>query len=128
METIRRHDRVGALHYVDPPYVHATRSKVRKGYCHEMTDGQHRDLLDCLLDLKGVAVVSGYPSPLYDETLAGWTRVTRDVTDHARQWRTEVLWIPPNAAVAGVTSLMMTGPRHPPRPPAMIPGQLGMAV
>lgn len=128
VETIRRHDRVGALHYVDPPYVHTTRSEARKGYCHEMTDLQHRDLLDCLLDLKGVAVVSGYASPLYDEALAGWRRVTREVTDHARQWRTEVLWISPTAAVAEATSLMMTGPRRPPRPPVKIPGQTAFAV
>ena len=128
VETIRRHDRVGALHYVDPPYVHSTRAEARKGYRCEMTDPDHRDLLDCLLGLKGVAVVSGYASPMYDEALAGWKRVTRDVTDHARQWRTEVLWISPAAARAEATSLMMTGPRHPPRPPADIPGQMAMVV
>ncbi|UYW28295.1 DNA adenine methylase [Methylorubrum extorquens] len=128
VETIRRHDRVGALHYVDPPYVHATRQDGRKVYSHDMDDSEHRELLDCLIGLKGMAVVSGYASPLYDEALAGWRRGTREVTDHARQWRTEVLWISPTAAKAEATSLMMTGPRHPPRAPVVIPGQTAFAL
>ncbi|GLS45902.1 DNA methyltransferase [Methylobacterium brachythecii] len=106
VETIRRHDRRGALFYVDPPYVHSTRSEIRKGYAHEMSDDAHRELLDCLLSLKGMAVVSGYASPLYDDALVGWRRVTREVSDHARQRRTEVLWISP-AAVAATTSRQM---------------------
>jgi DNA adenine methylase len=100
VETMRRHDRPGALHYVDPPYVHSTRAEVRKGYAHEMSDDAHRELLDCLLGLRGMAVVSGYASRLYDEALAGWRRVTRVVSDHARQRREEVLWISPRAAAS----------------------------
>ncbi|EHP90826.1 DNA adenine methylase [Methylorubrum extorquens] len=104
VETMRKHDRPGALHYVDPPYVHSTRQEVRKGYAHEMTDAQHEELLDCLLSLEGMAVVSGYASPLYDEALAGWQRVTRIVSDHARQRREEVLWISPAAVAASDSS------------------------
>lgn len=104
VETIRRHDRPGALHYVDPPYVHSTRQEVRKGYAHEMSDRDHEELLDCLLGLEGMAVVSGYASPLYDEALAGWRRVTRVVSDHARQRREEVLWISPRAVAADAAS------------------------
>ena len=100
VDTIRRHDRPEALHYVDPPYVHSTRQEVRKGYAHEMTDLQHRELLDCLLGIKGIAVVSGYASELYDDALLGWRRVTRMVSDHARQRREEVLWISPRAVEA----------------------------
>ncbi|MGN7127011.1 DNA adenine methylase [Methylorubrum thiocyanatum] len=104
VETIHRHDRPGALHYIDPPYVHSTRQEVRKGYAYEMTDAKHRELLDCLLSLEGMAVVSGYASSLYDEALAGWKRVTRVVSDHARQRREEVLWISPRAVAAGAAS------------------------
>lgn len=104
VDAIRRHDRPEALHYVDPPYVHATRQEVRKGYAYEMTDDAHRELLDCLLGIKGMAVVSGYASPLYDETLKGWRRVTRIVSDHARQRREEVLWISPKAVEASVNA------------------------
>ena len=103
-ETLRRHDRPGMLAYVDPPYVHSTRAEARKGYAHEMSDDAHRELLDCLLGLEGMAVVSGYASPLYDKALAGWRRVTRVVSDHARQRREEVLWISPNALAAGAAS------------------------
>ncbi|MFJ7437786.1 DNA adenine methylase [Methylorubrum thiocyanatum] len=100
VETLRRHDRPGMLAYVDPPYVHSTRQEVRKGYAHEMSDRDHEELLDCLLGLEGMAVVSGYASPLYDKALAGWRRVTRVVSDQARQRREEVLWISPRAVAA----------------------------
>lgn len=112
VETMRRHDRPEALHYVDPPYVHATRSEVRKGYAHELADADHAELLDCLLSLKGMVVLSGYACPLYDEALAGWQRVTREVTDHARMWRQEVLWLSP-AAVKAANTNMIVRPRHP---------------
>jgi DNA adenine methylase len=104
VETLRRHDRPGMLAYVDPPYVHSTRAEARKGYAHEMSDDAHRELLDCLLGLEGMAVVSGYASRLYDDGLAGWKRVTRVVSDHARQRREEVLWISPRAVAAGTAS------------------------
>ena len=126
VETIRKHDRPGALFYVDPPYVHATRQEVRKGYAHEMTDGQHRELLDCLLGLEGMAVVSGYASPLYDEALAGWRRVTREVTDHARQRREEVLWISPAAVAATGRGARPARPAR--RRAAEVPGQLGLGL
>ncbi|MEE7475928.1 DNA adenine methylase [Methylobacterium hispanicum] len=100
VELIRKHDRADALVYCDPPYVHATRQEVRKGYAHEMSDDAHGELLDCLLGMRGMAVVSGYASPLYDDTLRGWRRVTRMVSDHARQRREEVLWISPRAVEA----------------------------
>jgi DNA adenine methylase len=42
-------------------------------------------------------ILSGYPSPLYDEALAGWSRLTLDMPNHAAGGRdkrrmTEVLW------------------------------------
>lgn len=112
VQTLKAHDRPGALAYVDPPYVHSTRAEVRKGYVHEMSDSDHEELLDCLLGLRGMAVVSGYASPLYDDALRGWRRLTRKVTDHARQWRTEVLWISP-AAAAALAGDMIQQPRYP---------------
>lgn len=112
VETMRRHDRPEALHYVDPPYVHATRSEARKGYTHELADADHAELLDCLRSLRGMVVLSGYACPLYDDALVGWRRVTREVTDHARQWREEVLWLSP-AAVAAADTEMIVRPRYP---------------
>lgn len=102
MACMLRHDRPAALHYVDPPYVHSTRREARKGYSHELTDADHVRLLDGLLGLEGMVMVSGYASPLYDDALAGWKRVTRQVSDHARRLREEVLWISPRAVAASI--------------------------
>ncbi len=98
VDTIRRHDRGGGAILRRPPVCPRDEAGVRKGYAHAMTDQQHRELLDCLLGIKGMAVVSGYASPLYDDTLRDWRRVTRMVSDHARQRREEVLWISPRAS------------------------------
>lgn len=52
-EVMAAHDGPETLHYVDPPYVHATRSRSRGEYVHEMSDADHARLLDCLLGLGG---------------------------------------------------------------------------
>ncbi|MFU3219192.1 Rha family transcriptional regulator [Pseudomonas paraeruginosa] len=60
------HDRPNTLHYVDPPYVHSTRStKVRhnatgKSYRYELDDNQHKELAAFLKRLRGMVVLSGY--------------------------------------------------------------------
>ncbi len=101
---MRQHDGAQTLHYVDPPYLPATRSaKSRKSggkyhaYVHELTAADHAHLLNALRDLKGMVVLSGYPSSIYDAALTGWQRVERmALADGARE-RTEVLWINPQA-------------------------------
>jgi DNA adenine methylase len=98
IRTIKRHDRKDACFYVDPPYVPETRKAAHRGYAHEMDRADHERLLACLLTIKGMAVLSGYSHPLYDEALVGWRRLTREASDHARNRREEVLWISPRAA------------------------------
>jgi len=98
IEVMRRYDGLDTLHYVDPPYLHATRSDATHAYAHEMTDADHLALLDHLSSLDGMVILSGYPSPLYDDTLAGWSRLTRRSLDNGAQWRTEALWLNPAAA------------------------------
>ena len=93
---IRREDAPGTLFYCDPPYLHATRTTL-DAYAHEMTDGQHRDLLDLVCRCRGKVMLSGYPSPLYDGPLSGWSRHEFDLPNHvsgarAKGRRTEVLW------------------------------------
>ena len=63
------------------------------GFLHEMTDEQHRALAAALLELKGAVIVSGYPSPLYEELFAGWQRVERRALADGAAERTEVLWL-----------------------------------
>jgi len=106
LAVMRRHDRPTTLHYVDPPYMKATRTRANRRadsggvYRHELTDEQHVALLETLLELEGMIVLSGYPSGLYDDALKGWRRVTRfAMADGARQ-RLEVLWLNPAAAKA----------------------------
>jgi DNA adenine methylase len=103
IDVMAERDRPDALHYVDPPYVHATRSRGNpycdKGqYRHELSDADHAELLTFLRGLKGMVVLSGYPTPLYDELLAGWRRSERRAHADGARDRTEVLWINPAAA------------------------------
>lgn len=72
LEVIERYGRdASTLLYVDPPYLMSTRS--RTAYRHEMhTDDEHRELSKALAGVKGIVVLSGYHSPLYDELYDGW--------------------------------------------------------
>lgn len=104
IDVLRGFDGPDTLHYVDPPYVHATRSNGNKydvkQYRHEMTDEDHAALIAALQDLRGMVVLSGYAHPLYDEALADWRRIeTVALADGALE-RTEVLWLNPAAASA----------------------------
>lgn len=98
VSVMRAHDRAETLHYVDPPYVHETRSGgnpycAKHKYRHELTDADHVALLEALRALKGMVVLSGYPSPLYDQHLDGWLRVERAALADGARERIEVLWI-----------------------------------
>lgn len=105
IEVMRAHDRASALHYVDPPYVHETRSGgnphcTKHKYRHELDVAGHQALLEALRGLTGMVVLSGYPHPLYDAALQGWRRVERAALADGARERTEVLWINPAAAAA----------------------------
>ena len=95
-----QHDGPETLHYIDPPYLPETRStKTKNGeryhaYAHELTAKDHIDLLAYIQDLKGMVVLSGYPSALYDDALLpAWFRVERQALADGARERTEVLWI-----------------------------------
>lgn len=95
LDLIRAYGKVPtALLYCDPPYLGSTRSGGR--YRHEMAAAdQHRELAEALLDCRAAVVLSGYPSPLYDELFTGWARLEiPHFTGHggSRMDRTEVLW------------------------------------
>lgn len=97
LDVIRAQDTPDTLFFVDPPYVPSTRSK--SGYRHEMSQADHVALLEGLLAAKGLVVLAGYPSMLYDQVLNGWRRVERPHRAAGSQRiRTEVLWISPRAA------------------------------
>lgn len=104
LEVIEQHDDSNTLIYLDPPYVHDTRKmgESRDGeYLHEMSDTDHAALLDRVRRGQGMVAVSGYPSDLYNDMLAGWRSVEFNHyaggTNAAARARTEVLWLNPAA-------------------------------
>lgn len=99
-EVMSGHDGTETLHYVDPPYVFETRADLAKDYAHELSDGDHADLLKFLRRLQGMVVLSGYASELYDDALSDWRRVQTDALADGARKRVEVLWINPQAASA----------------------------
>lgn len=88
--------RPDVLLYVDPPYVGSTRGWGNNYRVEMKTEAEHRELAAALWDCSAAVVLSGYPSPLYDELYEGWHREqlaasTGNGTVGMRD-RTEVLW------------------------------------
>lgn len=106
LDVMRAHDAPTTLHYVDPPYLHATRhraSSERRYYRHEMNDAEHEALLAGLQGLEGFVVLSGYDSDLYRDALQGWeSRQTtaRISAGRGTGLRTEVVWLSPSCSAA----------------------------
>lgn len=92
VEVIRRFNSPKVLIYADPPYVLSTR-KMRKQYSREMTDDDHLELLDALKKHRGMVLLSGYESSLYEDNLSGWNRVEMKERTQTGAERTEVLWM-----------------------------------
>ena len=112
-----RYDSPDTLFYLDPPYVHSMRRG--KNYVHEMTDEDHKELVQVVMRLQGKVVVSGYPNEIYRPLKsAGWEKREYEVACHAAgrtratglkglgathrndgaQRRTEAVWIQPYKA------------------------------
>lgn len=68
-----------------------------RAYAKELTDDEHCELADILNGLQGMALVSGYPSPLYDRLYAGWRCEKFSVFADGGVSRVEALWISPKA-------------------------------
>lgn len=100
VDIMRRFDLPEALHYADPPYVHATRSAARGEYAHEMADSDHEVLAACLHGLKGHVVLSGYRSPLYERLYGAWPSFDKASKTNRKYDRTETVWLNPKAAAA----------------------------
>lgn len=105
IECMKKYDGVDTLHYVDPPYLIATRGN--KGtlhkYKHDMADEHHIELLEFLNGLKGMVMLSGYDHPLYRELLPKWKAHQKNVNkdNHAGRAK-EMVWMSPSAALRGI--------------------------
>ena len=73
LDVIRDHPHDGVCIYADPPYLDTVRSS--RQYRVEMSHpAEHEQLAEALHDCTAAAVLSGYPSPLYDALYADWHR------------------------------------------------------
>ena len=101
-QVIKQYDYHDALIYVDPPYVASSRRRRDHGYRHEMTDDDHRELAEALHGIRGMAILSGYHSELYDELYRDWRRLERKsrIFSDSGKKATEVLWFSPNVPAA----------------------------
>ena len=97
-KVIQRYDTPDTLFYCDPPYPAGVRSARwgKKAYQHEMTRKDHILLAELLNDIQGMAIVSSYPSRLYDRLYVGWSLVTHPARSNGNRNMLEQLWISPN--------------------------------
>ncbi len=99
LEVIRTQDGPKTLFYLDPPYLHQTRT-VTTAYQYEMSKDDHFHLLTRLGGIAGNFLLSGYRSPLYDGAAKseGWHRVDFDLPNNAgggktKRRMTECVWM-----------------------------------
>jgi DNA adenine methylase len=96
LEVIRREDSPKTVFYLDPPYLHETRTS-QDVYAHEMSDRDHAELLETIKQCQGKVLLSGYPSRLYDEQLQDWDRTDIKIPNQSSNGRkkpvmTECVW------------------------------------
>ena len=70
-KVVQTYDSPETCFYLDPPYLPETR-RSQRCYQHEMKQQDHERLLSCLLQVKGMVMLSGYAHPLYHQALQGW--------------------------------------------------------
>ena len=91
LELIKAFNHENVLIYADPPYVLSTRA--RKQYRYEMTDEEHRELLEELCRSQAKVMLSGYDCELYSEYLSGWRKVQTMARTQSGDRRVETLWM-----------------------------------
>jgi len=116
LAVIARYDAPTTLFYLDPPYPRHTRTRwASMAYRHEMTDEDHRHLAEVLQAIEGLAIVSSYPSALYEELYEGqgWRAVRYEVQTAVKQQATEVLWLSPRTVQAALPLFAHAGAQMP---------------
>lgn len=99
LDVIRQQDGPSTLFYLDPPYLHQTRTATN-AYEFEMSKEDHEQLLDVLSAIKGSFILSGYPSAVYAwvERRENWHRVDIEIDNKSsgartKELKTECLWM-----------------------------------
>lgn len=95
---IKERDHPLAFFYLDPPYLGSTRT-VDNAYAYEMSETDHFDLLDTLEGIKGLFLLSGYHSVMYENWAKrnGFKSDSKIVANSSsssqkKEERTEMLW------------------------------------
>jgi DNA adenine methylase len=106
LDVIKEQDGKDTLFYIDAPYVHSTRTTTKEYGKFEMTDDEHKELIECLLCLKGKAMVSMYHHQIYDilHTKHGWSLHEFSLPNNAaagqkKRRMTECLWLNPQCSI-----------------------------
>lgn len=92
LDIMQAHDGHGTLIYADPTYLFSTRTRTGR-YAYEMTEDDHRRLLNVLLTLQGKVVLSGYDNELYNSALQGWHKDSIKTISNMASPRLECLWL-----------------------------------
>lgn len=72
---IKKYDSKETLFYLDPPYIHKTR-KMTYTYTYEMSDQDHKDLINLLINIKGKVILSGYNNEIYNTLIDNnWNKI-----------------------------------------------------
>jgi DNA adenine methylase len=83
-ELIPMYDSAKTLFYCDPPYVSSTLGGASSGgyYNINMSDNDHEELIDLLLNIKGMCILSGYDNPIYErlEKKHNWKKLQIKIT------------------------------------------------
>ena len=92
VEVMNRNDRPDALHFLDPPYLKKTRTTNGDVYGFEMTEQDHVELSMVCKSMKGMVMICGYSSTLYDELFSDWHSQERTAMADGAKKRTEKVW------------------------------------
>lgn len=89
---MRQHDSPETLHYVDPPYMAATRDR-GSDYRYELSDEDHLQLAEFLYSLEGAIVLSGYDCEEYRDLYPNWQMMAKPAYADGARARVECLWL-----------------------------------
>ena len=87
-----------AMFYIDAPYLSADEDEKNLGICYkgQMELSDHRLILETISKSKAKFLISNYDTPVYNEYLGDWTKVTIDtvtgVGSKKNNKRTECVW------------------------------------
>ena len=90
-DLIEKYDNKNVFFYLDPPYVHDTRSSGTKYEC-EMSDEEHENFVNMLLNGKGKFLISGYAHPIYDILVKNGWNLYKYISPNSNSDRIECLW------------------------------------